>query len=124
MPSPTPAFRVEEGSYYPFEGGGTHASADLAEPQDQDPVFNLPFMRAMPHKPPEAAPRFLNFGRRALANREMYPAGRVAASCREGLSLSCRSRRGWQGRVALRTASARTSVSAPETALGSHICVA
>jgi hypothetical protein len=63
--------------------------------------------------------------RLALATWGGHPAGRVAASCREGLSLSCQSRR-VERRAAASEAmrTAHPSVLAPGSALGSHLCVA
>jgi hypothetical protein len=59
-----------------------------------------------------------NCGGAALASGGMHPAGQVAASCREGLSLECQSR-SKEERAAPGWHAARTSVLAPGTALGS-----
>ena len=58
-----------------------------------------------------------------LTPREWHPARGIAASCREGLSPWCRSRRGERGRGAGRHP-APAPVSAPGSVLGSHLCVA
>ena len=53
-----------------------------------------------------------------------HPVRRVAASCREGLSLCGQSRSGQERSGTERRSSARTPVLALGAALGSHLCVA
>src|SRR5690606_11757487 len=57
---------------------------------------------------------------RGVSECGRHPAVVVVASCHEGLSHWCRSRRG--GEAAVKPP--RTPISAPGSALGSHLCVA